>query len=196
MAGIRPAKCYRWDSPAYTRISNNPSDSYITGIPMSKLTNFNMGNVKAEFDTEASLVYNADIQIRHNALDAARVQAQKSLEKDIGIANYFFKVRPFPHHVMRENVQASGAGADRVSDGMRRAFGKPIGRAARVNRGQKLFSIYFNKTDQKIAIVKNALKQAEKKLPGYKSIIMESVNVKPANGKLVGKKPAVEKKEE
>ncbi|MCX6695808.1 MAG: 50S ribosomal protein L16 [Candidatus Altiarchaeota archaeon] len=178
MAGIRPAKCYRWDSPAYTRVNNNPSDSYITGIPASKLNTFNMGNVKGEFDTEASIVYSVNIQVRHNALDAARVQAQKTLEKSVGLANYFFKVRPYPHHVMRENVQASGAGADRVSDGMRHAFGKPIGRAARINRGQKLFSVYFNNNEQRLAIVKKALHQAEKKLPGYTSVLVEPVKAK------------------
>ena len=178
MAGIRPAKCYRWDSPAFTRVSNNPSDSFITGIPASKLTNFDMGKMNADFDTEAALVYNVDVQIRHNALEAARIQAQKTLEKSVGVANYFFKVRPYPHHIMRENVQASGAGADRVSDGMRHAFGKPIGRAARLNRNQKLFSIYFNKTDQRIETVKQALKQALIKLPGKKSILFEPVKQK------------------
>ena len=173
MAGIRPAKCYRWDSPAFTRVSNNPSDSFITGIPQSKLSTFDMGAMKPEFDTQASIVLKADVQVRHNALDAARIQAQKTLEKNVGVANYFFKVRPYPHHIMRENVQASGAGADRVSDGMRRAYGKPIGRAARVNRGQKLFSIFFSKTDQRLEMVKKALKQANKKLPGGKMIVIE-----------------------
>jgi large subunit ribosomal protein L10e len=178
MAGIRPAKCYRWDSPAFTRVSNNPSDSFITGIPASKLTNFNMGNVSGDFDTEASIIYKEDIQIRHNALEAARIQAQKTLEKDIGIANYFFKVRLYPHHIMRENVQASGAGADRVSDGMRHAYGKPIGRAARVNRSQKLFSIYFNNNEQRLALVKKALVGANHKLPGMKFISIEPAKKK------------------
>jgi len=178
MASIRPAKCYRWDSPAYTRVSNNPSDSFITGIPASKLTNFNMGNVNGSFDTEASIVYDLDCQVRHNALEAARVQAQKTLEKSVGVANYFFKVRVYPHHVMRENVTASGAGADRVSQGMRHAFGKPIGRTARVHRKQKLFSVYFNTTDQRLETVKKALKEARLKLPGVKSIVFSQVKRK------------------
>ncbi|MFC7029415.1 hypothetical protein ACFQH8_22010 [Halomicroarcula sp. GCM10025710] len=39
-------------------------------------------------------------------------------------------LRKFPHQVLRENKQATGAGADRVSDGMRQAFGKIVGTAA------------------------------------------------------------------
>ncbi|MFH1402934.1 MAG: 50S ribosomal protein L16 [Candidatus Altiarchaeota archaeon] len=175
MAGIRPAKCYRWDSPAYTRVSNNPSESYITGIPASKINRFDMGNPIGDFDTEISIIYDVDTMVRHNALEATRIIIQKAMEKKVGVANYFFKVRVFPHHVMRQNVQASGAGADRVSEGMRRAFGKPIGRAARVRKGQAIYSIYFDHSDVKVDIVKATLKSAMKKLPGDKSIVVKTV---------------------
>jgi large subunit ribosomal protein L10e len=175
MAGLRPAKCYKWDNPAYTRTSKNPSDSFITGIPASKINRFDMGNPIGEFNTEASIVYESDTQVRHNALEASRIIIQKALEKNLGVANYFFKVRVYPHHVMRQNVQASGAGADRVSDGMRRAFGKPVGRAARVHKGQPVFTIYFDKSEQKLAVVKKTFKSAMKKLPGEKIIVVRSV---------------------
>ncbi len=178
MAGIRPAKCYRWDSPAYTRVSNNPSESYITGIPASKINRFDMGNPIGEFNTEVSIVYTTNTQVRHNALEATRINVQKSLEKKIGVANYYFKVRVYPHHVMRQNVQASGAGADRVSEGMRRAFGKPIGRCARVHKGQALFTVYFDITDPRLNVIKATFKSAMKKLPGEMRIIVKDVKKK------------------
>jgi len=170
MANIRPAKCYRWDSPAYTRVSKSPSDSYITGIPQSKIVHFDMGNPAGDYDSKAEIVYDEQIMVRHNALEAARIIVQKKLEKEVGLANYYFKVNVYPHHVLRENVTASGAGADRVSMGMRKAFGAPIGRAARVKAKQTIFTVKFAANDQRAKQIKNALRLAVNKLPGEKSV--------------------------
>jgi large subunit ribosomal protein L10e len=177
MATIRPAKCYRWDSPAYTRTSKTPSNSYITGIPQSKIVHFDMGNPAGTYDTQADIIYTSRIMIRHNALEAARIIIQKKLEKDVGLANYFFKVNVFPHHVLRENITATGAGADRVSQGMRRAFGKPIGRAARVRADQSILTVKFAVTDQRLSTIKNALRLAVNKLPGEKKISVSKIEV-------------------
>lgn len=171
--GIRPGKCYRWDSPAYTRVSNNPGDSFITGIPGSKITRYDMGNVSGEFDSSLAIVVDHHIIIRHNALESARVVIQKIIEKGVGPTNYHFKVNVYPHHIIRENVMATGAGADRVQDGMRKAFGKPMGRAARIVRGQAVFTIYFNFTEDRFQKIKTALKSAMKKLPGSFSVVGE-----------------------
>jgi large subunit ribosomal protein L10e len=129
-----------------------------------------MGNPKGEYDSRADIVYKDRIMVRHNALEAARIQIQKRLEKEVGLANYHFKVNVFPHHVMRENVTATGAGADRVSEGMRKSYGKPIGRAARVKGGQAIITVRFAKTDSRIKSIKKALKLAANKLPGDKSV--------------------------
>ena len=175
MATIRPAKCYRWDSPAYTRVASSPSDSYITGIPQSKIVHFDMGNPAGTYDTKAEIVYNGRIMVRHNALEAARIIIQKKLEKDVGLANYYFKVNVFPHHVLRENVTATGAGADRVSEGMRRSFGSPIGRAARMKEGQSLLTVKFTATDARTKTIKSALKVAANKLPGEKTVTVSRI---------------------
>jgi large subunit ribosomal protein L10e len=163
--GLRPAKCYRWQSPAYTRVSKNPGDSYITGIPGTKLNRMETGNLQAEFDTEISIATTEDIQIRSNALEASRVSVNKILEAGLGINNFRLKVRVYPHHIIRENVMATGAGADRVQMGMRLSFGKPIGQAARIRVGQKIMTIYVNKSDQALALAKKAMKTANIKLP-------------------------------
>jgi large subunit ribosomal protein L10e len=134
-----------------------------------------MGNLKAEFDTEVSIVSQTDMQIRHNSLEAARISANKLLEDKVGINNYRMTVRVFPHHVLRENVMATGAGADRVQSGMRNSFGKPVGTAARVQAGQIVFSIYVNKTDELLKTAKQALKIGISKLPGEMRVVVSPV---------------------
>jgi large subunit ribosomal protein L10e len=80
-------------------------------------------------------------------------------------------VRVFPHHVLRENALASGAGADRMSTGMKMAFGKAVGIAARVFTGKAVLEANIDKANKKVAIL--ALRRAYKKLPG--SYIIEEV---------------------
>jgi len=101
--------------------------------------------------------------VRHNALEAARVAANRLLEVKAGKDNYHLKIRVYPHQVLRENPMAAGAGADRISDGMRRAFGKPIGSAARVSRGQKLMTVRI--TQEFVSFAKEALRRASMKFP-------------------------------
>ena len=172
--GLRPAKCYKWDTPAYTRVSTNPGDSYITGIPANKINLYDMGNLTADFDSEVSIVVDRQMMVRHNAMEAARIVVQKYLEKNLCVSNFHFKVNTYPHHVMRENVMATGAGADRVQQGMRQAFGKPVGRAARMQKGQALFTVYVNESPQMLKMVKSVLRVAMKKLPGPMRLITVS----------------------
>jgi large subunit ribosomal protein L10e len=55
------------------------------------------------------------------------------------------------------------AGADRLSQGMKLAFGRPTGRAARVSPGQPILSVQVN--DEGIDVARKALTRASKKLP-------------------------------
>lgn len=136
--------------------------AFITGVPGSKIHIFNMGELHGNYDTEVALVCNSKVQIRHNALEAMRVACNQVLSR--AFKEYYFKIRIYPHHVMRENPLASGAGADRFQTGMAKAYGKPIGRAARVKPGQKIASIYISR--EKIPTAKKALKRAIMKLSG------------------------------
>ena len=63
------------------------------------------------------------------------------------------------------------AGADRLQDGMRLAFGTPIGRAARVRAGQTVIMIRVNKNG--IEHAKEALRRAASKLPLPARIVIE-----------------------
>ena len=170
--GLRPGRCYRRFERPYTRQSTRvPRKGYVKGVPSSKLTQFEFGK-KGEYDRTFLLVSNNNVQIRHNSLDAARVMAAQTLEKLTGKgAEFFLKIRVYPHHVIRENALATGAGADRFQQGMRQSFGKPIGTAARVHKGQAIFEVRVNSQYESAARL--ALKKAIHKLPTTCKIIME-----------------------
>jgi len=141
------------------------------GVPGSKIRIFDMGNPKGDFAVCVSLVAEEACQIRHSALEAARISANKLLMKRVGRNNFYMKIRVFPHHVLREHKLAVGAGADRISSGMRRAFGRPVGTAARVKAGQRIMSVSVNPENYEFA--KEALKRASYKLPTPCRIVVE-----------------------
>jgi len=156
----KPASMYRTiDKPSYTR------REYITGIPGSKIAQHQMGDKNADpedYDVQISLIVEEECQLRHGSLEASRLSANRHLIKEFGEGNYKMTLRKFPHQVLRENKQATGAGADRVSDGMRQAFGKIVGTAARVQAGERLFTAYCD-VDQAVE-VKEAFRRAYNKI--------------------------------
>lgn len=157
----------------YTRVSGHAyvRKEYMGGVPGSKITIFDMGNPSAEFPVALSLVAKEACQIRHNALEAARIFANRYLVNGVGRKNFYLKIRLYPHHVLRENKLATGAGADRVSSGMRHAFGRAVGTAARVKRGQKMLSVEVE--GQNVKYAKEALKRASYKLPTPCKIVID-----------------------
>ncbi len=165
----KPASMYREISkPPYTR------KEYITGIPGSKIAQHKMGDIHAdpdEYPVQISLRVNEECQLRHDALESARLSANRYLIKSFGEGNYKMILRKFPHHVLRENKQATGAGADRVSDGMRQAFGKPVGTAARVNKHERIFTIWCDVSQADVA--KDSLRRAYNKLSPPCSVQVE-----------------------
>jgi len=163
---LRPFRAYRYFSgPAYAR------REYVKGVPGVRVTFFDMGNPSGDFPVEMSLVAKETGQVRHNALEAARIAANRLLEVKAGRDYYHLKLRVYPHQVLRENPMAIGAGADRISDGMRLSFGQPVGTAARVSAGQKLMTA--RTTKDFVALAKEALDRASAKLPVPCRIVVE-----------------------
>jgi large subunit ribosomal protein L10e len=159
--GKRPARCYtRIDRPPFTR------KKYIKGGPEPKIRSFEFGKPEAtdeEFPIIVSLKAKERCQVSHNALEAARIHVNRFLTRTLGRENYHFKVVPFPHHFTRENKMMTGAGADRIQDGMRLSFGKVIGRVARVYEGDQLLYVRIPKEHVKVA--KDALRRGKAKFP-------------------------------
>ena len=141
---------------------------HIKGKPQIKIAKFNSGNKKGKFDYCVQLLINEQIQIRHMAIESTRLAANKTLEKTTGETGYSSRLRIYPHVRLRENKMIAAAGADRLSDGMRRAFGKANSLAARVKQGQVIMEMNVKK--EHVAAAKLALKKACVKLPGTPSI--------------------------
>jgi large subunit ribosomal protein L10e len=162
----RPGSVYRKTGKrSFTR------KEYMGGIPGSLIVSYDMGNTKGDFEVEISLAVKEDVQITHNALEAARITTNRYLGNNIGQAGYYFKIRVHPHQILRENKMASGAGADRISQGMSLSFGKTVSRAARLKKGQKVLTVKTTKSGFPAA--KIALKRAAMKIPCPSTIVID-----------------------
>ena len=165
----RPGQCYReCDRPAFVRTK------YIHRQPASRIVNFDMGNTGGDFEVILSLVGLERCQIRHQALESARIASNREMTKTVGRSNYHLRIRVKPYHYLRENKMISGAGADRVQDGMRKSWGKVIGIAARVKPRQALITVRTNRQFIKQAMV--ALKKAAPKIPTPCKIVFDKID--------------------
>lgn len=113
---------------------------------------------------EHSLVSDEYEQVSSEALEAARICANKYVTKTSGKDSFHLRIRVHPFHVIRINKMLSCAGADRLQTGMRGAWGKPYGTVARVNIGQILMSIRCKDVNRPIVL--EALRRARYKFPG------------------------------
>ncbi|MBD3203828.1 50S ribosomal protein L16 [Candidatus Woesearchaeota archaeon] len=163
MARLRKFVAYRNLKRPYTRKSKYRKYSYVKANPVCRIAKFHTGNTKREFEYKISLISKDALQIRDNALEAARLSTNRTMERKAGRHNYHFILRTYPHNIIREHALASGAGADRFSTGMSRAFGTPTGIAARIKQGQSVFDLYVNK--ENVDLARKAIKKAKYKLP-------------------------------
>ncbi len=171
MVQLRKGVSYRRLERPYTRRSKFKKKAFIKASPHSKIVRYDMGNVQETFPVRLLLVACAPVQLRNNCIESARQTSNRVLETKVGKSFYNMKIRIYPHHILRENPLASGAGADRMSTGMQLSFGKPIGSAARVHEGQTIFEVGC--APQHIDLAKLALRRAGYKLPCHCQIIVE-----------------------
>ena len=165
MARLRKAVAYRNLERPYTRKSKFKKNNFVRGSPVIKVVRFEMGNKSQKNIFSSKLYLKADesMQIRQNSLESARLAINRLLEGNLTNKGFFCMLRIYPHHILRENPLASGAGADRMSTGMKKSFGKTISVAAQVKQGNILFEVRVNK--ENIALAKKALHKASTKLP-------------------------------
>jgi large subunit ribosomal protein L10e len=156
----------------YTRKSAKRKKAFIKTIPQNKIVKFHMGK-KGKHKFIVKLVTNEKIQIRDNALESCRMTINKTMDKEVpGL--YLFTVKVFPHHILRENKIAAGAGADRLSSGMRHSFGVTTGRAAIVNKGKEVFTISCA-NEKAVKAARAALTKVKPKIPCKSKIILEKI---------------------
>ncbi|TRO45662.1 50S ribosomal protein L16 [Candidatus Bathyarchaeota archaeon] len=159
---------------AYTR------KKFAKGFPPPKIVKFTMGNIKGEFEIEAKLVALKRAQVRHSALEAARIATNRLLIDKL-VDDYLMHVRPYPHIILRENKMIFGAHADRLQQGMRRSFGKAIGTAARVKPGQTIITVKAKAAA--VDTAKESLKRGSAKLPIPCKITVEKIQSPDATNK-------------
>jgi len=109
-------------------------------------------------------------QLSSEAIEAARISANKYFTKMAGKDAFHMRVRIHPWHVLRINKMLSCAGADRLQTGMRGAFGKPCGTVARVDIGQVLFSVRCKDTHEPHIV--EGLRRAKFKFPGRQKVVV------------------------
>jgi len=178
MASLRKATAYsRKRVRPYTRKSKNKSKSYIKVIPQNKIVKYNLGNQQAfnkgKFKYILKFISDENVQIRDNALEAGRLIINKTLERRIP-KQFYFVIKVYPHHILRNNKTASGAGADRLSSGMKHSFGIVEGRAALVSPGSEIFFV-ATETEQGIRVAREAMAMVKSKMPCKSRILFEKV---------------------
>ncbi len=146
-----------------TRKSKYTKKAFVKVVPAVKISRFQSGDAAKKFDYKVIVVPKTNLQIRQNALESARQSSNRWLEKNLAKNDFFLKMRVYPHHVLRENPLASGAGADRLSTGMAHSFGKSIGIAAQLRKGQPLFEVNVNQNGLETA--RQACKRVTHKVP-------------------------------
>nr|7MPI_AI Chain AI, 60S ribosomal protein L10 [Saccharomyces cerevisiae]7MPJ_AI Chain AI, 60S ribosomal protein L10 [Saccharomyces cerevisiae]7N8B_AI Chain AI, 60S ribosomal protein L10 [Saccharomyces cerevisiae] len=152
----RPARCYR-----YQKNKPYPKSRYNRAVPDSKIRIYDLGKKKAtvdEFPLCVHLVSNELEQLSSEALEAARICANKYMTTVSGRDAFHLRVRVHPFHVLR------------INKGMRGAWGKPHGLAARVDIGQIIFSVRTKDSNKDVVV--EGLRRARYKFPGQQKIIL------------------------
>ena len=176
MAKTRRFSAYRSLDKPYTRTSKYRAKSYIRMTKNPRIVRWHMGDKVRKFKYVYKLISKEALQIRDLAIESCRMVVNRHLETHLGKEGYYLHLRLYPHHIIREHALASGAGADRMSSGMARPFGKPVHIAAQIKKGQTIFEAFIDEAS--LDETKKALNKGKTKLPGTYTIQFEKVEVK------------------
>ena len=178
MTTLRKASAYsKKKARPYTRKSKDKSKAYIKVVPHNKIVKYNLGNAQAfntgKFKYLLKFVSDERVLIRDNALESGRLLLNKFLEIKLP-RQFYLEVKVYPHHILRNNKTAAGAGADRLSSGMKHSFGVIEGRAAIVPPGKEIF-IIATETEQGMRIARKALNMVKSKMPCRSRILFQKI---------------------
>ena len=99
--GRRPARCYR-----YCKNKPYPKSRFCRGVPDPKIRIYDLGSKKASvltFPAHVVMVSDELEQLSSEAMEAARICANKYMTKTIGKENFHIRIRCHPYHVNRIN---------------------------------------------------------------------------------------------
>jgi len=124
----------------------------LKGVPNSKLSKFSGGSILVKNSPYFLRVISASAGIW---TDGSMEQIRKTLLKKIktcGITGGYFVIRVAPHELIRHHKMATSGKVDRISQGMRLAYGVPIARYARISPGINVINFHVKeKKDMEIA---------------------------------------------
>lgn len=173
---LRKASSYsKFSARPYTRKSAVKSKAYVKTVPNTKVVKLHMGDIKGYESGKLTyvlrMISEENVQMRDNAIESARQYVNKLLDEQMP-GQFYFAVKVYPHHILRENKMLTGAGADRMQTGMQLSFGATVGRAAIVRKGKEIFVVATN-SDRNIRIARDILNKIRSKLPCTISLAFE-----------------------
>ena len=120
------------------------------GVPALKTVRFQMGDTRKgrRHQWGVDIVAARAGNILDNALEAVRLKIVRKMASEFG-KKYYAKIKTVPHHIFRQHRQSM---ADRTSTGMRRSFGIPLVRSARVKTGQVIVQLRYGRQMHPTAI--------------------------------------------
>ncbi|OYT65399.1 50S ribosomal protein L16 [Candidatus Bathyarchaeota archaeon ex4484_205] len=136
---------------------------YISSIPGIRLAKMTLGTARDDYKVLYEIRTQKKGLVSDRALESIRIMVNKILQKEIGQGNYLLKVIKYPHIILRKHKMLTGAGADRLSEGMKRAYGKPIGLAAKVKENDVLLKIWM--LEERPRLMKRILRVISPKIP-------------------------------
>lgn len=151
----------------FTRTSKVRQKSYIKTVPHSKIVKFRMGDLKGYDKGKYPIVLNVrsktNVQMRDNSIESVRQFMNRFLLIQVG-KEFFFEVKVYPHHIIRENKMLTGAGSDRMQTGMALSFGKSMGKAALIKKNQIIFAVAVQNQKQEV-VARKLISSVKSRIP-------------------------------
>lgn len=116
-------------------------------VPMLT-THFTSGNSKLLVQPKRLAIYSrSTVQVPEKVYETFRLSVLKKIENVCveGLkTDYCIAFNKYPHQLLRFHAIASGARADRISEGMSNSFGSNFMKAAKIKSGDLFFTIYLS----------------------------------------------------
>jgi len=157
--------------------SRSHRKEFVRGGADPKIRMYDVGNRKMsvdKFDVIIGLMMTKTCRISHLTLEAIRVSINRRLTDAAGKDNFHLRIRAKPYDVYREHAMMAFAGADRISSGMRKSFGRPIGRCCRLRPKQIICDAGVNLKN--IEAVKKAFLVAATKICRSSKVLLISAS--------------------
>ena len=161
----------------FTRVSKSKNRAYIKVNPNNKIAKYQQGSGKdfreGKHKYMVKLTTENRVQVRDLALEASRMLVTKMMEQKAQ-GQFYLRLKVYPHHLLRDNKTAAGAGADRLSTGMTHSYGIIAGRVALMKPGKEIFTISCA-NDKVARIARDSLRKVKPKIPGKTKISFEKI---------------------